>query len=293
MGKEKNNINIVIVTGFSGAGKSRALTALEDLGYYCVDNIPPDLILQFVEITKERSPEIENVAIAIDSRGGRMFKGLLANLHKLREAGYNYKMLFLEASPGTISRRYKETRRRHPLITDELNTVEKAVLYENQLLTPLYESADYKINTDYISSAQLRERIKGLFTNNPKQGFTITLLSFGFKHGPAIEADILFDIRCLPNPYYIDELREKTGLENEVREYVLSMTQTGEFIKKLKDLTDFLLPLYVTEGKSHLTMAFGCTGGKHRSVTFAEYFKNYYSKNGYHVTVMHRDIDVK
>ena len=283
-------MDFVIVTGMSGAGKSRAVDALEDIGFYCIDNMPPKLISKFAEICLQSDGKISRVAIVTDVRGGELFQGLFDELDHLKDQEFSYKLMFLDASDAVLMRRYKETRRRHPLLDVVHGSIENALKSERLLLKPARERADYIIDTTHLSAAQLKERISNIFLDNVMTGMLINCTSFGFKYGPATEADLVFDVRCLPNPFYVDELKKQTGLDQPVRDYVMKWPQSIELLNKIVDLVDYLLPYYLDEGKSQLVIAFGCTGGKHRSVTFAEYLYKHLSDKGHKVTVNHRDI---
>ena len=274
----------------SGAGKSRAVDALEDIGFYCIDNMPPKLISKFAEICLQSDGKISRVAIVTDVRGGELFQGLFDELDHLKDQEFSYKLMFLDASDAVLMRRYKETRRRHPLLDVVHGSIENALKSERLLLKPARERADYIIDTTHLSAAQLKERISNIFLDNVMTGMLINCTSFGFKYGPATEADLVFDVRCLPNPFYVDELKKQTGLDQPVRDYVMKWPQSIELLNKIVDLVDFLIPYYLDEGKSQLVIAFGCTGGKHRSVTFAEYLYKHLSDKGHKVTVNHRDI---
>ena len=283
-------MDFVIVTGMSGAGKSRAVDALEDIGFYCIDNMPPKLISKFAEICLQSDGKISRVAIVTDVRGGELFQGLFDELDHLKDQEFSYKLMFLDASDAVLMRRYKETRRRHPLLDVVHGSIENALKSERLLLKPARERADYIIDTTHLSAAQLKERISNIFLDNVMTGMLINCTSFGFKYGPATEADLVFDVRCLPNPFYVDELKKQTGLDQPVRDYVMKWPQSIELLNKIVDLVDFLIPYYLDEGKSQVVIAFGCTGGKHRSVTFAEYLYKHLSDKGHKVTVNHRDI---
>ena len=283
-------MDFVIVTGMSGAGKSRAVDALEDIGFYCIDNMPPKLISKFAEICLQSDGKISRVAIVTDVRGGELFQGLFEELELLKNQAFSYKLLFLDAADTVLMRRYKETRRRHPLLDVVHGSIENALKSERLLLKPARERADYIIDTTHLSAAQLKERISNIFLDNVITGMLINCTSFGFKYGPATEADLVFDVRCLPNPFYIDELKKQTGLDQPVSDYVMKWPQSSELMDKIVDMVDFLIPYYLDEGKSQLVIAFGCTGGKHRSVTFAEYLYKHLSDKGHKVTVNHRDI---
>lgn len=282
-------MELLIVTGRSGAGKSRAISTLEDLGFVCIDNMPPQLIPSFGQLLVKTGAEDMRYAIVVDVRAGKSFQTLFESLDVLQEEGVHYQILYLDCSDGVLLRRFKETRRRHPL--EGSDGVEEALSKERKLLEPLKAVADYYVDTTHTTSAQLKERIDGLFTEKRQDRITITVLSFGFKFGMPMDADVVYDVRCLPNPFYIPELKPKTGLNEEVSNYVLSFDSSKILLSKLTDLLDFSIPLYITEGKSHLILAMGCTGGKHRSVTFAEAIAKHLSKQGYRVNVQHRDIE--
>ena len=273
----------------SGAGKSQVANVFEDIGYYCVDNIPPKLIPSIVDIANAGNSGIEKLAIITDIRGGFLFKDVSSVLDGLTNAGVDYKILFLDASDEVLVRRYKELRRPHPLA--ENSTILKALSVERNLLSDLRQRADYVVDTSLTSVIQLRENIKSTFLGDIKGAMKVQCMSFGFKYGAASEADLVFDVRCLTNPYYIETLKDKTGLDREVYDYVLSFGESKEFSKKITELLDFSAGLYCKEGKSILTVAFGCTGGKHRSVTFAEYVADYFRKKGYETIINHRDIN--
>ena len=278
-------MDFLIVTGLSGAGKSRAVDALEDIGFYCVDNVPPQLISKVAEICLAGNSKISRVAVVTDLRGGDMFYGLFEELDEMRDKGLTYKLLFLDASDAELIRRYKETRRRHPL-----SGVSEAIRNERVLLRPARERADYVIDTTHLSANELKQRMNNIFLDSIQNGMLINVMSFGFKYGSPSEADLVFDVRCLPNPFYVDALKPKTGLDPEVREYVMDSPNSKELLDKLRDLVGFLVPLYQKEGKSQLVIAMGCTGGKHRSVTFAELLYQFLAERAFNVRVVHRDI---
>lgn len=287
-------MELVIITGLSGSGKSQTINAMEDVGFFCVDNLPPKLIFKFAEIGTASKGNLDRIAIVTDIRGGDLFSGLFEELALLEREDFKYKILFLDASEEALLRRFKETRRKHPLIgKNGCNTISEAISIEKELLRPARERADYILDTSLWSNAQLKQNISKLFLEDVQDGMLINCMSFGFKYGEPTYADLVFDVRCLPNPFYIDELKHKTGLDKQVRDYVLSFSDTEKLFEKLKDLIDFLVPLYLKEGKSQLTIAFGCTGGKHRSVTFAELFYQHLSDKGNRVSVNHRDIEKK
>lgn len=283
-------MEFVIVTGMSGAGKSRAVAALEDIGYYCVDNMPPKLLPKFAELCLQSEDKLSRVAMVVDVRGGQMFDDLFEGLAALRSMGGDYRILFLDCDDQVLARRYKETRRQHPLISDMITTVHDAITAERVMLKSLLDRANYRIDTTHLSTSQLKEQVTDLFLGDTTKAMMVQCLSFGFKYGYPSEADLVFDVRCFPNPFYIPELKQKTGLDKEVRDFVLDNEETQGFIRRLYDLIDYLLPLYRNEGKSQLVVAIGCTGGKHRSVTLAEELAGHIAKDGTKVTVSHRDI---
>lgn len=283
-------MDFLIVTGLSGAGKSRAVDALEDIGYFCVDNMPPKLITKFAELAEQSGKKMSKIAIVTDVRGGELFNDFIKELTTLKDSKFNYKILFLECNNEILARRFKETRRKHPLLDNVNPSISKAVVAERKILMSAREIADYIVDTSYLSAIQLKERINSIFLDNIQNSMIINCMSFGFKYGSPAEADLIFDVRCLPNPFYIDDLKNKTGLEQEVKDYVMSWQQAKDLQAKLLDLFDFLIPLYLSEGKSQLTIAMGCTGGKHRSVTFAETMYNHLLEKGNKVAVNHRDI---
>lgn len=280
---------IVIVTGVSGAGKSRAVNVLEDIGFYCVDNMPPALIPKFAELCLQTGGKIQNVAIVTDVRGGALFNSLFSDLEKLRNQGGEYKILFLDANDTVLMRRFKETRRLHPL-SKPGGTIGEALAIEREILRPARERADYMIDTSNLSPAQLKQRLTVLFLGDKKTGLVVNCMSFGFKYGPATEGDLVFDVRCFPNPFYVDTLKPLTGLDPAVRDFVFSSDATRQFLTKLFDMIDFLLPHYIEEGKSQLNVAIGCTGGKHRSVAIAEALYRHLLDKGVRAAVNHRDI---
>lgn len=286
-------MEFLIVTGLSGAGKSRAMDALEDIGYYCADNIPPKLIPTFYELSRQANGALSRVAVVTDIRGGNMFSSLLETLDQMTSDGRVYKLLFLDANDFVLVNRFKETRRKHPLAENCLGSLEQAVRLERDVLRPVKERADYVIDTSFLSPAQLKERISGLFLGDASDALMIHCLSFGFKYGIPAEADLVFDVRCLPNPYYVEELKNLTGLDEPVRSYVLKWDQTKGFVRRWIDLIDYMIPLYCNEGKSQLVIAIGCTGGHHRSVTLAELLYTHLLQKGLRTSVNHRDVQKK
>ena len=283
-------MELLIVTGQSGAGKTRVINALEDIGFYCVDNIPPALLGGFADLAYAPSAaRRDRTAIVIDARSGKMFRELPDALAELRRRHIPYRILFLEATSEVLLHRYKETRRRHPLLEECDGSLEDAIREERRLLMPIRQSADYVIDTTSLSPSQLRGRIVSIFEGDIVP-MLISCLSFGFRNGLPHDADLVFDVRCLPNPYYVPELKHGTGLDAAVRDYVFSFPQTGEFMEKLKSMLRFLLPLYNQEGKTVLVISVGCTGGHHRSVAVAHALAQELTDAGFDVTESHRDI---
>ncbi len=283
-------MDFIVLTGLSGAGKSQAENVLEDLGYYCIDNMPVLLIPKFVEIYTQTPGKSSNVAFIIDTRGENEFDTMLSEIQHLKSAGYNCKTLFLDCETKVLINRYKETRRIHPLVTAKNISMSEAVETERTMLSSVKESADFVIDTSYLTVAQLREKIAAILLTDVNKHIVVTCMSFGFKYGIASEADLVFDVRCMPNPYYIEELKHKTGLDKDVYEYVFSFKKTTDFVKKLFDMIDYLIPLYIEEGKSQLTIAVGCTGGKHRSVAITEALNAHLKELGINTLAVHRDI---
>ncbi|HEY8304203.1 MAG TPA: RNase adapter RapZ [Solirubrobacteraceae bacterium] len=283
--------DLVVITGFSGAGKSTAMNVFEDAGYFCVDNLPPEMIRSLVELFMHEGSKVERAAVVSDVRGGVYFEALTAVMDDLRALGITHHVLFLEAAEQTLSTRYKETRRRHPLAPH--GSIAAGVASERELLEPLRSRADLVIDTTGMSAAMLRSRIAGELLPRQNAGkLALTFMSFGFKHGPPREEDLAFDVRFLPNPHYEHELRELTGHDQRVVDYIACDGRLGEFYERLHSLLDFLLPEYVAEGKAHLVIAVGCTGGRHRSVAIAEHLAaRYGERDELSVTVAHRDID--
>jgi UPF0042 nucleotide-binding protein len=282
---------LVVITGFSGAGKSTAMNVFEDAGYFCVDNLPPEMIRSLVELFVHKGSKVERAAVVSDVRGGVYFEALRAVVDDLDALGLNHHLLFLEASEQTLVTRYKETRRRHPLAPD--GSVAGGVASERALLEPVRSRADLVIDTTGMSAAMLRGKIADEFLPRQKAGrMTVTFMSFGFKHGPPREEDLALDVRFLANPHYESELRELTGLDERVVEYIGRDGRLEEFYERLHALLDFLLPQYVAEGKAHLVIAIGCTGGRHRSVAIAEHLAAHHGADeDLDVAVAHRDID--
>lgn len=284
-------MKLIIVTGLSGAGKTQAANALEDMGYYCVDNIPPAIIPAFVELSKRESDGLSKLAVITDMRGGNMFSDIEKVLKGLKKSGIEYKILFLDAPDDVLIRRYKENRRKHPLCDSEGLSLSDAVKLERKKLARIRAAADFYIDTGLISSKQLKSIITETFLKSEAGGIRILCKSFGFKYGIDMDADNVFDVRCLPNPYYVEELREKTGLDSAVSDYVMADKDSVAFKNSVLSFVDFAVPLYIKEGKSQLVISFGCTGGKHRSVTFAELLCNHLKERGYNAGAIHRDIN--
>lgn len=283
-------MNFVIVSGLSGAGKSKAVSFLEDIGYYCVDNLPASLIPKFAELCMAGGGKYDKVAVVSDIRGGQTFDGLFDALAELRSMQCEYKILFMEATTETIIKRYKETRRSHPLAGSG-TTLEEVIALERAALEPVRKIAEFIIDTSAISTAKLRGEILRMFsTERVSTAMSVSVISFGFKYGIPIEADLVFDVRFLPNPYYMTELREQTGLDEGVRNFVFGYQQSLDFLSKVEDLIGFLLPNYEEEGKTALVIAIGCTGGQHRSVAITRALTDYIRQKGYNATENHRDM---
>ena len=283
-------MRFVVVTGMSGGGKSTALRMLEDAGYYCVDNLPVLLIEKFVELIATPDGEVTKVALGLDVRADQAFETTTKILDKLKNDGYAFEILFMEANDKTLLKRYKETRRVHPL--SPYGRIEDGIKRERAILSNIRAKSDYVIDTSRLLTRELKEELDRIFVQN--EGYNslmVTVLSFGFKYGIPADADLVFDVRFLPNPFYIDELKHKTGNEKEVQDYVMSFPEAHTFIEKLADLVGFLIPNYVKERKYQLVIGIGCTGGKHRSVTLAnrlyEHMKN---KGEYGIKIAHRDV---
>jgi UPF0042 nucleotide-binding protein len=290
--KARREMTLVIITGHSGAGKSEAIAAFEDGGYFCVDNLPPRMIAGLGELFIHEGAGVECAAIVSDVRGGEYFEDLLAVLDDLERDGPEPKLLFLEADEQTLLDRYKETRRRHPLAPE--GRIVDGIRLERAQLAPLRERADIVVDTTDLTGGELRRRLSEELLGTERAGkLALTLLTFGFKNGPPRDADLTLDVRFLPNPHYDLELRPLTGKDEIVRQYVESGTQAGEFYGRLMPLLEFLVPAYVAEGKSHLTIAIGCTGGRHRSVTVADRIRrDLENRDDVVVRVKHRDVDI-
>lgn len=284
-------MEFLIITGLSGAGKSRAADVLEDLNYYCVDNMPVALMPRFAELCMATRGRYERVALVTDVREKNGFHELLRTIDDLNAMDCSCRILYMDADLKTLIRRYKESRRPHPLASRGVS-VEEAVQREAELLAPVRDRADYIVDTSSLTLGMLQNRLFALFAGeDQRRGLEVTVMSFGYKHGIPMEADLVFDARFLPNPYYVDELRTLSGLDLPVKEFVFSYPQTRTFLEKLQELLDFLLPLYAEEGKLGLTVAIGCTGGRHRSVAIASALSDYFAAHGVNAVNVNRDID--
>ncbi len=292
--------DFVVITGFSGAGKSQAMACFEDAGYFCVDNLPPEMIGQLAELFEHEGSKVEHAAVVSDVRGGEFFEGLVKVLDELAERGTPHRLLYLEASEAELVNRYKETRRRHPLadgVVEDGNpaggAVVRAIGAERRMLAPLRERADVSIDTSDLSAARLRKVVADKMLPRGSVGkLAITFLTYGFKHGTPRDADLLFDVRFLPNPHYEQELRDLTGRDQPVIDYVERSEGIDDFYGRLMPLIEYLLPAYAREGKAHLTIGIGCTGGRHRSVVIGEALKRDIADRGeYLVDIVHRDVD--
>ena len=280
----------LIITGMSGAGKTQVVRTLEDLKYFCIDNLPAALIPKFAELCRQTSEK--NVALVVDVRGGQFFDKLLQVLDEIKASGQKYELLFLDADDATIVRRFKETRRRHPLGDSE--TLLDNLAKERELLEPLLEKATYVINTSELNSSELKNKISELFsTDTERERMGIVVRSFGFKYGLPLDSDLVLDVRFLPNPFYVEELRHQTGNDQPVVDYICHYTQTFEYLKLEAKRFDFLIPQYIKEGKSQLVISVGCTGGQHRSVFVANKLAEYLGTQGYKVEVSHRELSEK
>ncbi len=283
-------MRFVVVTGMSGAGKRTAMKMLEDVGFYCVDNLPVPLIEKFVELVATPNSEINKVALGLDVRADQPFGEAQSVLNKMRKNGYLFEILFMDAGDSVLLKRYKETRRMHPLSQD--GRVEEGINKEREILRETKQKADYVIDTSNLLTRELKEEIDHIFVRNEEySSLMISILSFGFKNGIPADADLVFDVRFLPNPFYIDELKHKTGNDTEVQDYVMSFPEASVFMEKLMGMLDFLIPNYIKEGKHQLVIGIGCTGGKHRSVTLAnELYVGMKDHGNYGVKLYHRDI---
>ena len=283
-------MRFVVVTGMSGGGRSTALKMLEDIGFYCVDNLPVSLIEKFVELISNQGEEINKVGLGVDVRAGQFFEEAADVLAKLKESGYNLEILFMDADEKSLIKRYKETRRAHPLALE--GRIEDGVRKEKEILTRIRSMADYVIDTSNLLTRELKQELDRIFVGNEAyNSLMVTVMSFGFKYGIPVDADLVFDVRFLPNPFYLEELKQKTGNDKEVQEYVMGFEEAGVFLEKLEDMMQFLIPNYIKEGKNRLVVAVGCTGGKHRSVTLANFlYSAMKNKGNYGITLYHRDV---
>ena len=282
--------DLIIITGMSGAGRTEAMHTFEDIGYFCIDNLPPSLLMNLVSLAGLNTGTLRKLAVVCDLRAKEFFPELTAELAKLKEMGLSYTMLFLDSSDEELLNRFKASRRRHPLC-DHGMTIVAGIRRERQLLAECKQMADYVLDTSTERPQDMREKLRSLFTDQSAQeGLGVSVYSFGFKHGAPTDADIVIDVRFLPNPFYERELRDKTGMDEEVKDYVLGKDETKEFLKRWFSLLDFVMPGYVKEGKQYLSIAVGCTGGQHRSVVLANATGQHLSQEGYRVTTTHRDL---
>lgn len=279
----------MIVTGLSGAGKTLAIRYMEDMGFFCIDNLPPKLIPKFAELCYQSSGKIDKVAIVVDIRGGGFFDDLFECLYNLKELGYDYEILFLDAADDVLIKRYKESRRMHPLVKE--GRIIQGINMERDRLRSVKEKATYVIDTSYMRPSQLKETLFNLFGDNQStHSMVISVVSFGYKNGILLDADLVFDVRFLPNPFYVEALKNQTGKDPDVKKYIFSFSETQIFLNKLEDMLSFLIPYYIKEGKSQLVIGIGCTGGKHRSVAIAEAIYEMLKGKGHRVDIAHRDM---
>ena len=288
MGQETQGIHILIITGLSGAGKSQAVNCLEDMGYYCVDNLPPALLNKFVELSLQSEGKIDKVALVIDVRGGEFFHDLSQALQELKDGHIPFEILFLEASNEVLVRRFKESRRRHPLAHNR--SLLEAIQLERDMLKELRGQAHVVVDTSNLDPRELKEKLQNQFSQHQPHPFTVNLVSFGYKAGIPMDSDLVIDVRFLANPYYDPVMRTMTGMDQQVIDYVLDSPVTKSFTRRFLNLLKFLIPYYIKEGKTNLMVAIGCTGGQHRSVVLGEYIGKQLRKLGYNVLIQHRDI---
>jgi len=282
-------MDFLIITGMSGAGKSQAMKVMEDMGYYCVDNLPPALLWQFAELCRESKQPITKVAVVVDIRGGEFFQELFNSLDTLEAKGINYKILFLDSSDNVLIKRFKELRRPHPLTPD--GSLIKGLEAEREILKEIKNKATFIMDTSNLTLGMLRAEMAQLFMEGGEtRNISVSIVSFGFKKGILLDADLIFDVRFIPNPYYIPELKNHTGLVEDVKSYVFKWPQTNIFISKVVDMLEFLIPYYIQEGKTQLVIGIGCTGGHHRSVAISERIGEIMKSNGHRVIISHRDI---
>ena len=284
-------MRFVVVTGMSGGGRSTVLKMLEDAGFYCVDNLPVSLIDKFVDLLSNQGEEINKVVLGLDVRAGQSFEEAADVLQNLKDSGHHLEILFMDADEKSLIKRYKESRRVHPLALD--GRIEDGVRKEQQILTRIRSMADYVIDTSNLLTRDLKVELERIFVGEEEyNSLMVTVMSFGFKHGIPVDADLVFDVRFLPNPFYVDELKVKTGNDKEVQDYVMGFEEAGVFLNKLEDMMQFLVPNYIKEGKNRLVVAIGCTGGKHRSVTLANaLYQVMKNKGSYGITLHHRDVE--
>ena len=285
-------MRFVIVTGMSGGGKSTALKMLEDAGFYCVDNLPVPLIEKFIELVETPNAEIQKVALGLDVRTDQNFEATNKSLKQLRENGYHFEILFMDSNDATLIKRYKETRRKHPLASKKGERLEDGIRKERDVLCKIKEQADYILDSSKLLTRELKAELDRIFLANEEfNSLMVSVMSFGFKHGIPQDADLVFDVRFLPNPFYLEELKYLTGNDKPVQDYVMQSPESEAFLQKLMEMLDFLLPGYVKEGKHQLVIAIGCTGGQHRSVTLAnELYQRMKNKGNYGLNISHRDI---
>ena len=282
-------MQFVIVTGMSGAGKTSVAHILEDSGYYCIDNLPPTLLSNFASLCTSASLSMDKVALVVDARGGELISCLVEELDKLKKNGNRCKLLFLEATDESIIKRYKETRRRHPQAAE--GRIEEGIARERDLLSDIRAHSDYVLDTSGLLTRQLKEQVLSLFEKNERfENISVNVVSFGVKYGIPVDSDLVFDVRFLPNPFYEPELKEHSGLEQAVQDFVLNTDESQRFLEKLEQMFLFLLPQYIKEGKTQLVVAIGCTGGKHRSVTVAEQLAKCLLEHQYFAVANHRDL---
>ena len=284
-------MKFLIVTGMSGAGKSNATKCLEDMGFYCIDNMPPSLIGQFLELAELGTGEVDKAAFVMDIRGGEFFDALMQSIRELKSKGREFQILFLEASDEVLIRRYKETRRTHPMSNG--GGVQQGIMLERQRLQEIRKISDFIVDTSVMRPNQLKQTIQELVDSKEdgkRNRLSLTVLSFGYKHGIPLEADNVFDVRFIPNPFYLKSLKALTGNNRKVRDYVMKWEETRIFIEEAQQLIGHMIPFYVKQGKSNLVIAFGCTGGQHRSVAIANEFYELFKKEGYRINLVHRDL---
>jgi len=286
----KEKINVVIITGFSGAGKTKAIGILEDLGYFCVDNLPPNLIEDFIELVTKTGGRINKIGIVVDIRSREFLENVPSMISRLRRDGrFSVKVIFLEASPETLVKRFSETRRKHPV--NEGMSLQEKIEIESKLLAAIRSNADFIIDTTNFTLKDLKARILAIVLGSTTGNMEILVESFGYKYGLPLQADVVMDVRFIPNPFYVKGLGEETGQSESIKKYVLSFEETRTFLEKFESLLLFLIPKYMNEGKSYLTIALGCTGGRHRSVAIGEILADFLKKKGYSVKIQHRDVD--